>query len=443
MQQTKALGDELATLLVILLTVEIVVGFFGNLKVCLILRRRRELRKVPHILLGQLSFAGLVTNATFTPALLTAVLQEQFFDYPSPTPLCTARYSSSLFCIILESLTLVAMAMDRHDCVCKPFKRHLTPANVKKVVMTTWIVAVALTAVHAPLAYRDMKDGCMVYGFRLFVSARYIMIVTNILMTLTLLSILFTMFRVVRKLRSSQFPSQSNQRAERRVTKLSFGIMGAYSVSLLPLIVFSIVASAIGLRGNAVKGGKLFVLAFSKFSFVVNPFLHAEICKVEPAVQHSGGAPHGGRARLERLQEETGSSTATFRGLMHNKNNMNNGSNNNNDNHNDNMNNGSNNNDNHNDNINNGSSNTSGNHNDNRNNGSNNTSGNHNDNRNMNNGSNNNNDDHNDNSNMNNGSNNNMNNEDNNNDNNLNNDENNNDNNLNNDENNDNSDTTT
>ena len=279
MQATHPFSSGLALALVILLVIEILAGFIGNFKVCLLLYKRKELRKVPHILLGHLSIIGLLVSITMAPVLLSIVVFAQYAHRAAPPAACIFKYSSSLFFLVLNSLTLVAMAIDRQDCVLQPFKRRLTPANIKKVIAGIIVVASGLTLGHLPLAYQDLKDGCTLYAFKKNASIYYIIVAANANMFATAFVIFMTFVRVVKKLRSSQFTAQSNQRAEARVTKFSLGLMAVYLLSFLPLVVFTFAISAAGITGAQAEGLKIFILTISNLNYVVTPFLHAQICK--------------------------------------------------------------------------------------------------------------------------------------------------------------------
>lgn len=44
-------------------------------------------------------------------------------------------------------MTLSLLAIDRQDCVLRPFHRRITPENVKTVLLITWLVTLGLTSV--------------------------------------------------------------------------------------------------------------------------------------------------------------------------------------------------------------------------------------------------------------------------------------------------------
>ena len=50
--------------------------------------------------------------------------------------------SSSFLCAVVNSVTLSLMAIDRDDCVLRPFNRRMTPSNMKFIIAGKWIGAV-------------------------------------------------------------------------------------------------------------------------------------------------------------------------------------------------------------------------------------------------------------------------------------------------------------
>ena len=108
----------LAIVVSVMLSILILVGASGNALVCYRLRRRRDLRKVPHYLLASLSFTGFLTSLSRMPFLIltTIVNYRQVGHLPVFTILCKLGFSLSVGCMsALNALTLMGMALDRHD----------------------------------------------------------------------------------------------------------------------------------------------------------------------------------------------------------------------------------------------------------------------------------------------------------------------------------------
>ena len=129
----------LAIFAVSFLAISILAGTFGNARVCILLRRRQNLRKVPHYLLGNLALTGL-SSALFSMPLLiviTIISYRQIYDLPVVEIFCKAFVPYSFFSIVLNAMTVSLMALDRQECVFRPFNRRLTTRNVRKIIAVT------------------------------------------------------------------------------------------------------------------------------------------------------------------------------------------------------------------------------------------------------------------------------------------------------------------
>jgi len=71
---TSAIPRSLAMAVFVLLSILILAGASGNAYVCNLLRRRRDLRKVPHYLLASLSLSGVLTSLFSMLSLLIATI---------------------------------------------------------------------------------------------------------------------------------------------------------------------------------------------------------------------------------------------------------------------------------------------------------------------------------------------------------------------------------
>ena len=139
----------LAIAVIVMLSILILAGATGNSFVCNLLRRRRDLRKVPHYLLASLSLTGLLTSLFSVPSLLIATIVSylQAGHLPVAQILCKLGFTLSVGCVALNALTLTLMTVDRHDCVVRPFSRRISTQNVKKILLLTWLVAFIIAAV--------------------------------------------------------------------------------------------------------------------------------------------------------------------------------------------------------------------------------------------------------------------------------------------------------
>ena len=289
-----ALPRSLAIAVSVMLSILILAGASGNALVCYRLRRRRDLRKVPHYLLASLSLTGLLTSLSGMPFLIltTIVNYLQVGHLPVFGILCKLGFSLSVGCMALNALTLMGMALDRHDCVVRPFSRRLSTQNVKKILLVTWLLAFVITTVLFVLLTKETSV-CYTwfpYNFsQSFKTERGSVIrvyVTTMaqLDTLTILLVIITFFRVVKKLRSLVVTNSSiRQRQEKQLTWLTYGICGTYILFRFLLIICNIAASAEELQGMTLNTAFLMTTALSFFTFVLNPALHFKMLRARQA----------------------------------------------------------------------------------------------------------------------------------------------------------------
>ena len=292
--------SSLGLAIVIVLAAEIPIGFLGNLKVCFLLYKRKELRKVPHVLLGNLSLIGLLVSSIYIPLFLVVIVTVQFFRKPLHALFCILRYSSSLLFFGLQAFTLVAMAMDRHDCVVRPLKRRITATNVRKIVKGIWLVAGLITLLHFPLAVNDAMHSCVMYTLNTpTVSTTFTLVMSNFYLFGAVIVIFVTFVRIVRKLRSLPFAAATHNNTEIQVTRFSYKLMLFFLISWFPLVFFTIISSAARLEGSQVEGLKVLVLALSNFNYLVNPFVHMNIVKLSRRSVGPDDAVNGNKEQLK------------------------------------------------------------------------------------------------------------------------------------------------
>ena len=272
------------------LAICILAGTLGNACVYIFLRRRQDLRKVAHYLLGNLAAIGVFSALFSTPLLIvmTTVNYFQIEDSEVAEILCKVGFPSGYACIVVNALTLWLMAFDRHDCVRRPFRRRLTTRNVKKVVAGTWILAF-MSAVFFAVSIRNEPSVCTkfyIYNNKITshpygVAFTVVFSVLYQLDKVTFVVVLITFFRIMRAFRSSAVrPSNSSQeRRERRLTWLTFKLCCIFLLFRTPATI-----------SNALRGGnfdntmlrtaRLVTVAMVNFMYVANPVLHRKILAV-------------------------------------------------------------------------------------------------------------------------------------------------------------------
>lgn len=153
---------DVAITVLTLVAISILAGTYGNARVCILLRRRKDFRKVPHYLLGNLAVIGIFSALLNMPLLIVMTIVNYFNirDMPVTEILCKIGIPSRYACMVVNALTLWLMAFDRYDCVVHPFDRRLTTRKVKKRIALTWIIAL-ITVVLFAISIKNETSACI------------------------------------------------------------------------------------------------------------------------------------------------------------------------------------------------------------------------------------------------------------------------------------------
>ena len=102
--------------------------------------------KVPHLLFASLAVNEIISSVFSLPSRLAllAFARLDRIDYAKPA-FCIA-VTSGFLCAVVNSVTLSLMAIDRQDCVLRPFNRRMKLSNVKFIIAGKWIAALFLTS---------------------------------------------------------------------------------------------------------------------------------------------------------------------------------------------------------------------------------------------------------------------------------------------------------
>ena len=277
-----------------LLLIAIVIGFAGNAKVCYFFVKRQDLRKVPHFLFASLAVNGIISslfNLPFRLALINLIKLGRI-DYAKIT--CNIAISSSFLCSVVNSATLSLMAIDRQDCVLRPFNRRMTPSNVKFIIAGKWIGALVLTSVLIFSVFFNQSICVKLSPETLFfkmselkddpIFIYYIMGVA--LNVVTLVIVIVTAVRVIKTIRSSTLPDAASlhRRQENKLTWLTYKVSGLCLVCWVPLCVY---LAASGVRGDAIVNALVITSTVGYYNYVLNPLVYRGIMKTKANnVQH-------------------------------------------------------------------------------------------------------------------------------------------------------------
>ena len=277
-----------------LLLIAIVIGFAGNAKVCYVFVKRQDLRKVPHFLFASLAVNGIISSLFNLPFRLAAITLIKLGRIDYAKIACNIAVSSSFLCSVVNSVTLSLMAIDRQDCVLRPFNRRMTPSNVKFIIAGKWIGALVLTSVLIFGVFFNHSMCVKLSPETLFfkmselkgdpIFIYYIMgVAFNVV---TLIIVIVTAIRVIKTIRSSTLPDAASlhRRQENKLTWLTYKVSGLCLVCWVPLCVC---LAALGVRGYAIVNAFVITSTVGYYNYVLNPLVYRRIMKTKANnVQH-------------------------------------------------------------------------------------------------------------------------------------------------------------
>ena len=268
-------------------TIAILLGLPGNAGVCFLLRKRSDLRKVPHYLFASLAVNGVFSCLLNLPSRIAMIVMVHFLDSAvTAEAACYILIPSGFACGILNAVTLSLMAIDRQDCVLRPFNRRMSKRNIIKVIAISWIGTSVLTSVIIVHSFLHESQACDIIpkikgSDPIYIYLGTLMISFNVI---AVFIIVITALRIVKRLRSSPLPEARSQhrRQENRLTWLTYKICGVFLVCWLPLFVCFPLAQFDKHSGDILIGVIIITLAMSNFIYVVNPFLYYKMLKQRP-----------------------------------------------------------------------------------------------------------------------------------------------------------------
>ena len=272
-----------------LLLIAIVIGFAGNAKVCYFFVQRQGLRKVPHFLFASLAVNGIISSVFSLPSRLAMLAFAGLGRIDYAKPAFYIAVTSSFLCAVVNSVTLSLMAIDRQDCVLRPFNRRMTPSNVKFIITGKWIGALFLTSLLffivlfepstlSPETFfsklSDLKHNPILIYF----------IMGKVLNVVTLIIVIVTAIRVIKTIRSSTLPDAANlhRRQEIKLTWLTYKISGVCFACWIPqLICTSLLASGVH-RDIILINALVITSTVGYYNYVLNPLVYYGILKERP-----------------------------------------------------------------------------------------------------------------------------------------------------------------
>ena len=264
---------------IVILPIASLVAFSANAHVCFLLRKRSDLRKVPHYLFGSLAVNGIFSSLLNLPSRL-ALTVIRLWDIPVSVELaCYVLVPSGFVCNLINAVTLSLMAIDRQDCVLRPFNRRMSRDNIAKVIAFLWIGTLALSS---PIIFKSVSQqqfaGCdiipRVSKAQDFTFV-YFIILSNFSNMASVLITVVTALRIIKGLRSSSLPESNShhRQQENKLMWFTYKICIVFLVCKLPIFVYFPVAIFLGNADYIPPNIFLIALLITNVPYIVNPFL--------------------------------------------------------------------------------------------------------------------------------------------------------------------------
>ena len=263
--------------------IAIVTGFAGNAKVCYFFVQRQDLRKVPHLLFPSLAVNGIISSVFSLPSRLALLAFAGLgrIDYAKPA-FCIA-VTSGFLCAVVNSVTLSLMAIDRQDCVLRPFNRRMKLSNVKFIIAGKWIGALFLTSLLFFIALFEPSTLSPETFFSKLSDLKHnpifiCYIMGKVINVFTLIIVIVTAIRVMKTIRSSTLPDAASlhRRQENKLTWLTYKISGVCFACWIPqLICTGLLAS--DFDRDVVVNAMVIISTVGHYNYVLNPLVYRGI----------------------------------------------------------------------------------------------------------------------------------------------------------------------
>ena len=223
-----------------------------------------EKRKVPHLLFASLLLNGIFSTLLKLPLRMAVFISSKFFN------VLHILSPINLACGVVNAWTLLLMAIDRHDCVLRPFNRRLSLQNVRFVIVLSWAGAVVLGLIVFFVGLFSESKGNRQIIFQLTGGGLILFTGTSFIV------IIITAIRIIKCLRSSPLAKMASQYRKQEV-QMSWLTYKVCFVTLLFWLPAFVCVSALAKFGknqtNTSISALIITTTLTEFHYVVNPVI--------------------------------------------------------------------------------------------------------------------------------------------------------------------------
>ncbi len=153
------------TLLIVAYIIVFILALIGNSLVVIVITRRRSMRTVINMFILSLAVSDLLIVLFCVPFTLVETITVDWVLGPF---LCKALNYIAMVAIVVSTLTLLVIALERHHAICYPLRARMikNPRRAGYVVAVLWILAMCLVSplliVHEVIEHTDTIEDVII-----------------------------------------------------------------------------------------------------------------------------------------------------------------------------------------------------------------------------------------------------------------------------------------
>lgn len=260
----------------IILGLEMAVGFFANTTLFARLRNFGHHRTIYRILLQNLCLIGALSSLIGMPSLFSTIFLSFIQCTQVPAALCRTRYFSLTYAFMTNSINICFLSLDRYDFMCRPFRRRITKDNISRYLAIIWLVPFLVGLLH--FVIKIDSTNCVLISSVEGPYSEPMLVLLVVVFVLTCSYVLFTSWSSLKSMRNLagrlNISKQKRVRSEKHMFFLTIKIVATYLVSVAPTPLWSFTLRVGGIKSCLFCNDMRIYLQLLLFvMYVANPFI--------------------------------------------------------------------------------------------------------------------------------------------------------------------------
>ncbi|XP_030648170.1 probable G-protein coupled receptor 83 [Chanos chanos] len=284
--ETESQKPKIKALLIIAYSVIIVISLFGNVIVCHVVIKNKRMHSVTSLFIMNLAIADILITLLNTPFTLVRFV---YSTWVFGKLMCHVSRFAQYCSVHVSVLTLVAIAVDRHQVVMHPMKQRMSRLRGIVWIAVIWVMASCFSLPHAiyqkllrfEFGHRKVRTVCLPSFPRpsdLF--WKYLDLATFFLLYVLPLAIISVAYVIVAKklwLRNAigdvtLAQSNAHRKRKRMTMKMLMAVVVVFAVCWFPLNCYVVLLSSKVIQSNNALYFSFHWLAMSSTCY--NPFIY-------------------------------------------------------------------------------------------------------------------------------------------------------------------------